>query len=156
MNKILTFRPENPLNIDWDRLALIILTGCAISLMTVLDNQQLSIWVVGIAAIIALTPIIKQFFVLVSNRKLLNKLWDIVNSEELIDKTIIEHREYTYNSVVIKVYSDSKMYRLDFYANGIRHSNNVYHLDDRITESFQAMIIDKHRHSWGMSYFVRK
>ena len=156
MNKILTFRPENPLNIDWDRLALIILTGCAISLMTVLDNQQLSIWVVGIAAIIALTPIIKQFFVLVSNRKLLNKLWDIVNSEELIDKTIIEHREYTYNSVVIKVYSDSKMYRLDFYANGIRHSNNVYHLDDRITESFQAMIIDKHRHSWWMSYFVRK
>lgn len=156
MNKILTFRPENPLNIDWYRLALIILTGCAISLMTVLNNQQLSIWVVGIATIIALIPIIKQFLALVSNKKLINKLWDIVNAEELIDTTLIEHREYTYNSVVIEVYSDSKMYRLDFHANGITHSDNIYHLDDRITESFQSMIIDKKRHSWGMSYYVAK
>lgn len=156
MNKIITFKPENPLNIDWYRLVLIILTGCAISLMTVLNNQQLSIWVVGIAAIIALIPIIKQFFVLISKKTLINKLWDIVNAEDLTDKTLIEHREYTYNSVIIEVFSSSKMYRLDFYANGIRHSNNIYHLDDRITESFQSMIIDKKRHSWGMSYFVKK
>ena len=156
MNKILTFRPENPLNINWYRLALIILTGCAISLMTVLNNQQLSIWVVGIAAIIALIPIVKQFFALVNNRKLINKLWNIVNAEDLTDKTLIEHRDYMYNSVVIEVFSDSKMYRLDFYANGIRHSENIYHLDNRITEAFESEIVDKHRYSWGMSYFVRK
>lgn len=156
MNKLFTFNPSNILNVDWEKSALIIITGCAISLMTVLNNQQLSIGVVGIAAIIALIPIVKQFFALVNNKKLIDKLWDVVNAEELTDTTLIEHREYTYNSVVIKVYSDSKMYRLDFYANGIRHSNNVYHLDDRITESFQSMIIDKKRHSWGMSYYVAK
>lgn len=156
MHKLLTFNPANILNIDWCRLTLIILDGCAIALMTIINNQQLSIWIVGIAAIIALIPVIKQFWVLVSSRKLINKLWDIVNAEELTDKTRMEFREYTYNSVIIEMFSNSKMYRLDFHANGIKHSDNIYHLDNRITEAFESEIIDKHRYSWGMSYFVKK
>lgn len=156
MNRVILFNPQNPLNIDWSRLIVVILTGCSVSLMTVLNYEKLTMWIIDSTLVIAIIPIIRQLFIIINFRGLWSKLWNITNAAQLTDRTNVNGKEYTYNSAVIEVFSNSSMYRLDFHANGIRHSDNIYHLDNRITEAFESEIIDKHRYSWGMSYFVKK
>lgn len=106
----------------------------------------------GLILIEPLNSIIK----LIAYKTIVGKLMKIVKAEKLQDFTVSSNHCYITNGVIIDVLENRKMYRLDFHANGITHSDNIYHLDDRITESFESMIIDKKRHSWGMSYYVAK
>lgn len=148
--------PSNVLNVDWDKTFIIILGGTAISLMTILNYQIVSIYVAGASIIISSISPIKNLMKLINNRSIIIKIWNIVNSEQLVDYYTSDYREFIYNSATVDVFENQILYRLDFRPNGISHSDNIYHLDDRITESFQSILVDKKRHSWGMSYFVRK
>lgn len=155
MHKIFTFNPSNILNVNWEKSALIIITGCAISLLTVVNCQYLSIFVVFVSFIIAAVQPMRCLTQLLHNKQIITNLWNIVNSEQLVDYFHNKDgKSYPYNSVIIDVFSNNKLYRLDFYANGIVHSDAIYKLDNRITEAFNTVLIDKHRNSWGMSYFI--
>lgn len=144
------------LQVNWLHAISILIVGVLSSFMSLVINiniaQVLLILTMGLILIEPLNSMIR----LIAYKPVVKKLMKIVKSEKLQDFTISNNHCYITNGVIIDVLENRKMYRLDFHANGITHSNNIYHLDDRITESFQSMIIDKKRHCWGMSYYVAK
>lgn len=144
------------LQVNWLHAISILIVGVLSSFTSLAINiniaQVLLILTMGLILIEPLNSMIK----LIAYKSVVKKLMKIVKSEKLQDFTVSSNHCYITNGVIIDVFENIKMYRLDFHANGITHSDNIYHLDDRITESFQSMIIDKRRHSWGMSYYVAK
>ena len=144
------------LQVNWLHAISILIVGVLSSFTSLAINiniaQVLLILTMGLILIEPLNSMIK----LIAYKSVVKKLMKIVKSEKLQDFTVSSNHCYITNGVIIDVFENRKMYRLDFHANGITHSDNIYHLDDRITESFQSMIIDKRRHSWGMSYYVAK
>lgn len=144
------------LQVNWLHAISILIVGVLSSFTSLAINiniaQVLLILTIGLILIEPLNSIIK----LIAYKTIVGKLMKIVKAEKLQDFTVSSNHCYITNGVIIDVLENRKMYRLDFHANGITHSDNIYHLDDRITESFESMIIDKKRHSWGMSYYVAK
>lgn len=144
------------LQVNWLHAISILIVGVLSSFTSLAINiniaQVLLILTMGLILIEPLNSIIK----LIAYKTIVGKLMKIVKAEKLQDFTVSSNHCYITNGVIIDVLENRKMYRLDFHANGITHSDNIYHLDDRITESFESMIIDKKRHSWGMSYYVAK
>lgn len=156
MHQIIKFDIANPLQIDWLHEAVIVLLGGTFSMLTLFVDIKIAEMILILTFSITLIEPLKNFIKLSVNKQLIAKLITIIKSEQLQDFTFFKSHCYPSNGIVIDVFENKKMYRLDFHTNGITHSDRVYHLDDRITESFQAMIINKKRHSWGMSYFVKK
>ena len=144
------------LQVNWLHAISILIVGVLSSFTSLAINiniaQVLLILTMGLILIEPLNSIIK----LIAYKTIVGKLMKIVKAEKLQDFTVSSNHCYITNGVIIDVLENRQMYRLHFHANGIKHSDNIYHLDDRITESFESMIIDKKRHSWGMSYYVAK
>lgn len=134
------FNPLNPLNIHYSRLALSVVFGMLLDLIT-----YSHLWgVFGITWILIITVVNYQSVIqvgkLIVNHDLVYKLQLLINSDNLTDQRMTPYGREVAHSVIFQIKNYANHIRLTIFPNGIKNSRNIDDLANAISRIFNAEV----------------